>query len=192
MFTLAIALFLWSVTRDTVNPSLNIDRNTDVLSLDGKPGETVDFDIHFNPLDEQYWRSSSGVSIVMDGQSQLVVAERDQKWPDTITVSSSTKQLATIPAKFVIPQNATVGQTFRGQFEGVITYPTAESGGFITKEVQIRNPVELRIVATGSYAESRRQLAVTELYVAIAAAIVMLLGLFAGTVFQSGSLTSRS
>ena len=174
-FTLAIDLFLWSVAQDTVNPSLNIDRTTDVLSLVGKPGETVDFDIHFNPLDEQYWRSSSGVDIVINGQKQSVVTMRDQQWPETITVNSNTKQLTTIPAKYAISPDAKVGENFTGQLERTISYPTAGNGGFRTNEVQLHNSVELQIVAVGGYAESRRKVAATELWIAIAAGIVMLM-----------------
>jgi hypothetical protein len=160
-------------------PSIDIDTEADTLELVGQPGETVAFNIVFHPFNNEYWRSSYGVSIIVGGKEQWVVAPRDQSWPSQLAANDSDIGAKEVGAKFTIPAEAKMGQALKGHLNGVITYPTdVGNGQYDAAEVQIRNPVEVQLVNRRQYEASRRQLGTFELWSALAAGIVFAASMF--------------
>jgi len=104
---------------------------------------------------------------------QQVIAPRHKTWPTTLpTTTRSGDTQMSLKAEYTIPKGATVGQTLRGAFDGVITYvQLVSSVRFDNKEIQVRNPVEILVVDRAAYAAQQKRLATIELWVGIALAV---------------------
>lgn len=165
-------------------PSVNIESG-DTLEIAGAPGETVNFTIGVRIVTEGAWRSADGLHVTIAGKEYLVLAPRDEEWGNTLPFDSRGTGDRELDAQFVVPGDAKVGETLEGELGGSVTVAQYNQGGFENVAVRPQNPVKVRVVTndesaalSAGRANALKREGDIELYVAIAAAVVLVLSVF--------------
>ena len=126
-----------------------VDPTGGVLDLTGAPGDKLRFTIQRNSVKGE-WASEEGLTLILDGQSSLLVEPRKKRWGETIAYSAErTDHDYKINSSIIVPSSATPGETIGGRITGDILRPSSSGSGFRDTSDTVSISITIAVVTPG-------------------------------------------